>query len=160
MVEMYRVPWQAKPDQKPAEFVFSEKVMIDQDYRWSVMLGTANLSMDTYTILADGPLSLRPDLFPGNSSGTSVGSQFDPVSLVRKGDNFTLSGTTGLDAGIHLLIEITPYFILEREWAYDSRPYSLSSGMAQVVRVTRGMDGENVWSVPVHTEKWKADTYL
>ncbi|MDE2519208.1 MAG: hypothetical protein O0W93_07340 [Methanocorpusculum sp.] len=159
IVEMYRVPWQAKPDQKPAKAVFSEKVMIDQHSRWSVMLDTANLSMDTYTILADGSPYLSGPIFSLGTAAEHRWVAVDPIPLVRKGDNFTLSGTTGLDAGSQLLIEITPHFILERELAYDSRSYSSSSGMAQVVRVMRGEEGEKVWSVPVHTEKWKADTY-
>ncbi|HJK79076.1 MAG TPA: hypothetical protein O0Y06_02465 [Methanocorpusculum sp.] len=159
IVEMYPVPWQAKPDQKPAEAVFSEKVMIDQNSRWSVMLDTANLSMDTYTILADDAPYLSGPIFSLGTAAKHLWVAVDPVPLVRKGDNFTLSGTTGLDAGNQLLIEITPHVILKEERAYDSRSYSSSSGMVQVVRVMRGEDGTNVWSVPVHTEKWKADTY-
>lgn len=159
IVDMYPVPWQAKPDQKPAEAVFSEKVMIDQNSRWSVMLDTANLSMGTYTILADDAPYLSGPIFSLGTAAKHLWVAVDPVPLVQKGDNFTLSGTTGLDAGNQLLIEITPHVILKEERAYDSRSYSSSSGMVQVVRVMRGEDGTNVWSVPVHTEKWKADTY-
>ncbi|MDV0443320.1 hypothetical protein [Methanorbis rubei] len=157
--EVYEVPWAAKPDQKPKEPVFSKEVMIGKGSLWSVELDTSNLRIGKYTIVADDASYLSGPVFSLGTAAKYLWIVVDPIPLLRQGDNFTLSGRTGLDAGLHLLIEILPKYIVEREQAHDSRSYSTSSGMYQVVMVERGEDGENIWSVPVSTEKWKADTY-
>ena len=158
-VALYEVTWKATPDQKPADAVVTETVMVDKDSRWSLLLDTQNLSLGTYTILADDAPYLSGPVFSLKTAAEHLWITVDPIPLVRKGDNFTISGTTGLDAGIHLLIEILPYSFLREERAHDSRSYSIISGMAQAVQVQKGEGDKNYWSVPVHTEKWRADTY-
>jgi hypothetical protein len=160
-IEMHSVPWTAVPDQKPKEPVFIKEVMIEKGSVWSLVLDTADLPMDTYTIIADDAPYLSGPIFSLALPEERKWIAVDPVPLVTQNSTFTLSGTTGLDKGMQILIEILPQYF-DAILANDSKgSYAASyNSISKTAKVKEGENGINTWSVPFDTRNWKTGVYV
>lgn len=78
----------------------------------------------------------------------------DAVPFVTQGKNFTITGTTGLSAGMQLFVGVLPQYYED-----SSACFSTISGMFAVTAVQQGDGEKNLWSIPVNTTKWRADNY-
>jgi hypothetical protein len=79
-----------------------------------------------------------------------------PISQKNVGDTFTINGTTNLDAGDELMVEVLSS-------SFGPTPKEVSgefSGAAGTVKVVKGTDGINTWSFPVDTTTFDPDEYI
>lgn len=160
-VAVYSIPRGNQPNQPKYPMVSGEAV-IGADAAWSLSLNTAELRrMGTYTVVADDSPYLSGPVFslaiPENRRWIEV----DPIPFVTQNATFTLSGTTGLAAGMQLLIDILPQKFVDEISARDTKAcYSSISGTTMTTVVTGGKDNVNTWSVPIDTRNWYAGIYV
>ncbi len=154
-IEIYAVAWPFDTAKKPAEPVYSAECIIGKDSSWSIIVNTTAFPMGTYTVVASHASYLSGPVFSLAIPGERQWIAVDPIPFAAQNDSFVLSGTTGLDEGLQLLVEVYPLIS-----DHDSRSHSLVSGMTAVTKIRKGEDGRNTWSVLVSTQNWKADTYL
>ena len=159
-VEVYNVipgPSPKKPDQP----VFSKEILIESGSVWSAELDTEGIRMGTYTVVAaDAPYFSGP-VFSLALPKDRQWIAMDPIPFVTQNSSFTLSGTTGLDDGMQLLIEVLPRYFIDEVLAHDSKAcYSLISGTSMTTVIVPGENNVNIWSVPIDTRSWTAETYV
>jgi hypothetical protein len=152
--------------------------------RWSFALDTTRFIPDTYRVVvtpgntsADkigkeglfGSTSLVLRDTPANSivssSPVSNSSPFitvDTPGTRHYGDRFTITGTTNLPEGDGIMVQVTPSFTSDFTLIVDPKTGSMGgefSGMMGGVRVVRGPDGVNLWSMQVETASLKPSKY-
>ena len=154
-IEIYAVVRPFDTAKKPAGPVYSAECIIGTDSSWSIIVNTTAFPMGTYTVTASHAPYLSGPVFSLAIPGERQWIAVDPIPFAAQNDSFVLSGTTGLDEDLQLLIEVYPLTSDQ-----DSRSSSRVSGMHAVTKIRTGENGKNTWSVPVSTLNWKADTYL
>jgi hypothetical protein len=152
--------------------------------RWSFALDTARFIPDNYRVVLTlentsaenvGKNGLFGSTFlvlrdtPGNNTGSSSPDPHSPLFITvdspgtrHFGDRFTITGTTNLPAGDGIEVQVIPSFDSDYTFVVDPKTGSKGgefSGIIGGVRVVKGPEGVNLWSMPIETASLKPSKY-